>query len=251
MAKPKRASFNALEYSPPAKFSNRKKTTLRGLIATCSFSILLIGYIYEGFKWREVDVDIANVMEAVARRSNPCYSYQRLEETAKFIIKKNLDTGNTSVIPDTPLYPSEGDNYNVDNWFNQINSSVSSYKGLCNQLIAIEPMIAEYEDNEKEGEKKYIKLLESNVKLYEKILTADFASAGNEIDRKLVTEKGKAVIPDGLHLMPYLRQFLLLRCISSGILFYCYCGPFLSFLSSKKTFKFGFNLLNFLAPWRL
>ncbi len=249
---PKRAVYRAQDYTPPT--TNRftpNKFSIRGMLATISMATLLFGFVYEGVRWREVDVEIANVMEAVARRSNPCYSYQKLQVTADFIKKKGLDTGNTAIIPDSPLYPSEGENYSVDNWFDQVQDSISLYKGLCSQLIEIEPKIAEYEEDEKKGEEKYRNLKDSNPKLNLQILTADFATSSDEIDDKLVGEKGKAVIPDGLHLMPNLRLFLFLRWLSYSILLLCYIGPVLGFLSNKKTFKFGFNLLSYLAPWRL
>jgi hypothetical protein len=255
MIKPRRAAFDAHKYNPShkskAKSNFGNKFTVRALLASTSLSLLMFGYIYEGIKWREVDIEIANVMEAVARRSNPCFSYQKLEITADFIKSKGLDTGNTAIIPDSPLYKSEGENTSVDNWYNQVLDSVSLYKGLCDQLVSIEPKIGEYEEDEKTGELNYRNLKKINPKLNDKILTADFSNSSVEIDNNLVTPKHDAVIPENLHLMPYLRQFLMIRYLSFGILFLCYFGPALSFLSSKKTFKFGFNLLNHIAPWRL
>jgi hypothetical protein len=247
----RRATYRAKKNQSSNNNRKPKKLTFKGGIASCSLAILLSGFAYESFKWREIDVEIANVMEVVARRSNPCYSYQKLETTAKFIKSKNLDSGNTAVIPDTPLYASEGENYSVDTWYNQVLESVIDYKYLCDQLIAIDPKIAEYEENETIGEENYRKLKSSNPKLNDRILTADFTVASTGIDSKLIRDKGKAIIPEGLHLMPFIRQFLLIRYISLAILLFCYLGPAIGFLSGKKTFKFGFNMLNILAPWRL
>jgi hypothetical protein len=250
MVRTYRARFVASK-SKPNIVSRRPRNIARRIIGTFSLVILVAGFGFESFRQREFDIEIANTIEAVARRSNPCFSYQKLDETEKLIKRKGLDSGNTEFIPDTSLYPSEGFKTNLTNWHSQIVVSIGLYKSVCDELIAIEPQIAQYNENEESGEELYNQLTLSNPLLNKKILTQDFSGPFKAIDQNLVDEKGVAIIPPNIHLMPYLRQFLLVRFLFSGILLLCYFGPILSFLSDKKTFKFGLHLLNKIAPWRL
>lgn len=251
MPKPYRAKFRACKRQLKPKPSLQNSKLIRRLIGTSSLTLLLFGGLVELYKAREIDIEISNTIEVVARRSNPCFSYQKLQSASDLIVKKRLDQGNTELIPDSVIYPSEGDKSNLTSWHNQIVESISIYRGLCNQLISIDPRISNYDENEKSGEDLYQALKKENQKLDDKILTQDFTGPSRDADLNLVDEKGNAIIPSNIHLMPYLREFLIARYTLELILFCCYFGPILRFLNDKNFFKFGVHLISKIAPWRL
>jgi hypothetical protein len=251
MIRPYRAKFKASKRQLKPKPSLQNSKLIRRLLGTSSLALLLLGFSFELYKAREIDIEISNTIEVVARRSNPCFSYQKLQDVSNLIVKKGLDQGNTDLIPDSSFYPSEGDKSNLTSWHNQIIESISIYEGLCNQLIKIEPRISNYDENEKSGEDLYQALKKANPNLNDKILTQDFTGPSRDADLNLVDEKGIAIIPANINLMPYLREFLIVRYLLGLILFCCYFGPTLRFLNDKNFFKFGVRLISKIAPWRI
>ena len=254
--RPRKSSFDLARYQSTkstkqtlAKPSNDRR--VRRILASISSFVLILGYGHEFKEAREIDVKVANQLEVVARTSNPCVSEQKLLSVVKYLEDNHLDYGNTSLFPDNPFFASEGERYSLSARMNQLKDSSGLYAALCDQLGAVEPGLRTFSEDEQLNEKTYQNLKKSNPQINKIIQTADFSTSAEVVDEKLVDKEGNAIMPEGIHLMPYLRQFYLIRYLSMFILLVCYFGPIFRLMSDIKLFKFGLALISKILPYKI
>ena len=254
--RPRKSSFNLAEYQ--SNKSTKKVLTkpkndrrVRRILASISSFVLILGYGHEFKEAREIDVKVGNQLEVVARTSNPCLSEQKLLTVVKYLKDNHLDTGNTAFFPKNPIFESEGESFSLYERTKQLKDAVGSYSSYCNKLGVVEPGLRTFSDDEKVNEEMYQGFRETNPLVNDIIQTADFSTTSNEIDKKLVDNQGKGIVPEGTHLMPYLRQFYLIRYLSMLILLVCYFGPIFRLMSDIKLFKFGLALISKILPYKI
>jgi hypothetical protein len=233
--------------SPP------KILIFKRIVATISSALLATTYIYDGYMYRNIEVNVIRQITTASELSNPCASVQALEDVITTLTKLNMNHGNTALIPNTPIYPSEPIDQDLGVYNAQLRNSQAVYNLQCEDMFRIEPKVKVVEGNtEEQKEQEFARLISNNRKLAQYVQTADYSTTQSNTDNKLLApDTKKASIPIDIHLMPYLRIIFLVRYTSMLILFVLYFFDALKVLQKMQLFKLVMFLLDKTAPWKI
>lgn len=223
------------------------------IIATLSSGLLIATYIYDGYMYRNVEVNIVRQITTASELSNPCASVQALDDVVNTLSKFNMTHGNTALIPNSPLYPSEPIDQDLGVYIAQLQNSQAVYNLQCEDMYRIEPKVKNIEGTtEEQKEKRFAGLISSNNKLAQYVQTADYSTTQSNTDNKLLApDTKKASIPIDIHLMPYLRIIILVRYVTMLLLFILYFFDFIKVLQKMQLTKLIMFLLDKAAPWKI
>jgi hypothetical protein len=239
--------------NPKSQKSKLKYNLLyKQVIATISSGLLVSTLVYDGWMRREVEININNPMTLVTRLSNPCASVERLEVVIDKLQKMGMDSGNTSLIPDTFFYASDSELRDLGVFVNQLQVTNQGFELQCKLISDIAPELKNSNgESEIQNEKSFVEAMKKYPKLGITLQTADYSTTSSELDRKLLDPTGNPTTPDDIHLMPYLRYIIGVRYLCCLLLFIIYFYDVLKVLQKMKLFKLIFMILDKAAPWKI
>ncbi len=226
---------------------------VKRLIATMSSVLLVSTYIYDAYMYRVVEVRIVRQITTASELSNPCASVQALDDVIKTLTNLRMNHGNTALIPNTPVYPSEPIDQDLGVYNAQLSNSQAVYNLQCEDMFRIEPKVKIVQGTtEEQKEQEFAKLISNNRKLAQYVQTADYSTTQSNTDNKLLApDTKKASIPVDIHLMPYLRLIFFVRYLSMLILFLLYFMDILKILQKLQLSKLVLFILDRTAPWKI
>jgi hypothetical protein len=229
------------------------KLIFKRIIATISSALLVGTFVYDAYMYRDIEVNVIRQITTASELSNPCASVQALEDVISTLTRLKMNRGNTALIPNTPIYPSEPIDQDLGVYNAQLKNSQAVYNLQCEDMFRIEPAVKALQGNtEEQKEQEFARLISKNRKLAQYVQTADYSTTQSNTDNKLLApDTKKASIPPDIHLMPYLRQIILTRYLCMLILFVLYFFDVLKVLQKMQLFKLVIFILDKTAPWKL